>query len=486
MNPRRLSATNRTQATKIFVDNTKMFVDSPGHDPNHRRHGRPTPSWPSCACCGTADPAPSARSTMSSHASGRPAYTTALKLLQIMTEKGLVGATRPIGRTSTSRALSEEQTQRQLVRDLLDRAFGGSASKLVMQALAARRATPEELGEIRKLIESAGRREADDDAMMSRRLRSWLHAAGRAGHRLGAAAVRLAGRAHRRAHRARARRAAPQRRRRPLRRRDDRLCADADVPVVTAVQKYPCRCARRQRLRASIAATTASARSRSCPMPPLSTSVRAAVASARRRRTSSVAGAAVSSARLPPASRRRALAAVAGPRLAVGVLCSRLRLLTGWLWVQRLKHARQRRRRASRWQRMAARLSRRLHIVARVPSARVDAGRTCRRSIGWLKPVVLLPASALAGLSPAAARGDPRARARAHPPARLPGEPAADAGRDAAVLSSGRLVALAADPHRARELLRRSRRQPLRRSRCCTRTPWRISSSSARQPARTS
>jgi predicted transcriptional regulator len=89
------------------------------------------------------------------------AYTTALKLLQIMTEKGLVR------RDETDRThiyhprLSEEQTQRQLVRDLLDRAFGGSASKLVMQALAARRATPEELGEIRKLIET--RREARDD-----------------------------------------------------------------------------------------------------------------------------------------------------------------------------------------------------------------------------------------------------------------------------------------------------------------------------------
>ena len=89
------------------------------------------------------------------------AYTTALKLLQIMTEKGLVR------RDETDRThiyhsrLSEEQTQRQLIRDLLDRAFGGSASKLVMQALAARRSTPEELGEIRKLIET--RREGRDD-----------------------------------------------------------------------------------------------------------------------------------------------------------------------------------------------------------------------------------------------------------------------------------------------------------------------------------
>lgn len=89
------------------------------------------------------------------------AYTTALKLLQIMTEKGLVRRDET-DRTHIYHArLSEAQTQRQLVRDLLDRAFGGSSSKLVMQALAARRATPEELGEIRKLIEM--RREVRDE-----------------------------------------------------------------------------------------------------------------------------------------------------------------------------------------------------------------------------------------------------------------------------------------------------------------------------------
>jgi BlaI family transcriptional regulator, penicillinase repressor len=92
---------------------------------------------------------------------GPTAYTTALKLMQIMTEKGLVRRDES-DRTHVYQArLTEGQTQRQLVRDLLDRAFGGSASKLVMQALNARRATPEELGEIRKLIEA--RREARDD-----------------------------------------------------------------------------------------------------------------------------------------------------------------------------------------------------------------------------------------------------------------------------------------------------------------------------------
>lgn len=89
------------------------------------------------------------------------AYTTALKLMQIMTEKGLVR------RDETDRThvyhprLTEEQTQRQLVRDLLERAFGGSSSKLVMQALNAKRTTPEELGEIRRIIEA--RREGRDD-----------------------------------------------------------------------------------------------------------------------------------------------------------------------------------------------------------------------------------------------------------------------------------------------------------------------------------
>lgn len=80
-------------------------------------------------------------------------YTTALKLLQIMTEKGLVLRDES-QRTHVYRASrSEEQTQRQLVGDLVRRAFGGSASGLVMQALAARKASAEELAEIREMID---------------------------------------------------------------------------------------------------------------------------------------------------------------------------------------------------------------------------------------------------------------------------------------------------------------------------------------------
>src|SRR3954466_5233259 len=81
------------------------------------------------------------------------AYTTALKLLQIMTDKGLVRRDAADRSHVYQARMTQAQTQRQLVRDLLDRAFGGSASKLVMQALAARRASPAELGEIRRLLD---------------------------------------------------------------------------------------------------------------------------------------------------------------------------------------------------------------------------------------------------------------------------------------------------------------------------------------------
>ncbi len=81
-------------------------------------------------------------------------YTTVLKMLQIMTEKGLVGRDES-RRAHVYRArVGEEQTQQHLLGDLLDRAFQGSTARLVMQALSARRAAPEELAEIRRWLES--------------------------------------------------------------------------------------------------------------------------------------------------------------------------------------------------------------------------------------------------------------------------------------------------------------------------------------------
>ena len=88
------------------------------------------------------------------------AYTTVLKLLQIMTEKGLVRRDESSRTHVYEAAFSEDQTQQQLVADLLDKVFDGSAARLVLQALAARRASPAELAEIRKLLDKhrGGRR----------------------------------------------------------------------------------------------------------------------------------------------------------------------------------------------------------------------------------------------------------------------------------------------------------------------------------------
>jgi predicted transcriptional regulator len=79
-------------------------------------------------------------------------YTTVLKLLQIMTEKGLVVRDEAQRAHIYEARYSEQKTQRQLLSDLADRAFGGSAAKLVMQALSGRKATPDELNQIREIL----------------------------------------------------------------------------------------------------------------------------------------------------------------------------------------------------------------------------------------------------------------------------------------------------------------------------------------------
>ena len=91
------------------------------------------------------------------HAERATGYTTVLKLLQIMADKGLVDRD-DTDRTHVFAArLSEERTQRQLLQDLLDRAFGGSALKLVMQALSSKKASAEELAQIRQLLDERER-----------------------------------------------------------------------------------------------------------------------------------------------------------------------------------------------------------------------------------------------------------------------------------------------------------------------------------------
>jgi BlaI family penicillinase repressor len=80
-------------------------------------------------------------------------YTTVLKLLQIMTTKGTVR------RNETQRAhvyescLPAEQTKRQIAGDMLQRVFAGSASQLMVHALAGSKASAEEIGELRRLLD---------------------------------------------------------------------------------------------------------------------------------------------------------------------------------------------------------------------------------------------------------------------------------------------------------------------------------------------
>ena len=79
-------------------------------------------------------------------------YTTVLKLMQIMTEKGLVERDENCRPQIYRPCLPREQTERQLIKDLVDRAFGGSAKRLVMQALEVKKASPNELAQIEKLL----------------------------------------------------------------------------------------------------------------------------------------------------------------------------------------------------------------------------------------------------------------------------------------------------------------------------------------------
>ena len=165
------------------------------------------------------------------------------------------------------------------------------------------------------------------------------------------------------------------------------------LPVVSGVQKF-------QSLRAEASAaaaadapvfTQAEGRARDAQR-----TVPATPASAGRETADR--GSALSTSRVLPSLRLEPLLPALILTWIVGVSMLSLRLLTGWIWVQRLR-ARGTAPAAAEWQRMATRLSRRLHIaraITLLESTLVDVPTV----IGWLKPVVLLPASAVAALSP--------------------------------------------------------------------------------------
>ena len=84
-------------------------------------------------------------------------YTTVLKLMQIMADKRLVRRDESQRTHVYEPAAGEDQTQRRLVREMLERVFNGSARKLVLHALSARKATPQEIAEIRSLLDEMER-----------------------------------------------------------------------------------------------------------------------------------------------------------------------------------------------------------------------------------------------------------------------------------------------------------------------------------------
>lgn len=80
-------------------------------------------------------------------------YTTVLKLMQIMTDKGLLACDKTVRPQIYRAAKSRNSTQKQLVRDLLDRAFAGSPGNLILQALSTKKSTAEERRRIRDFLD---------------------------------------------------------------------------------------------------------------------------------------------------------------------------------------------------------------------------------------------------------------------------------------------------------------------------------------------
>jgi len=89
-------------------------------------------------------------------------YTTTLKQMQLMLEKGLLTRSERFRSHVYEPAAPREQLQKQIAGDLLNRVFGGSASSLVMGALAAKPASAEELAEIRRMIETYAEKKGGD------------------------------------------------------------------------------------------------------------------------------------------------------------------------------------------------------------------------------------------------------------------------------------------------------------------------------------
>lgn len=96
---------------------------------------------------------PSTVREVHNHISKGVGYTTVLKQMQMMVEKGLLSRTEQFRSHVYAPRIAKQQTQRRLARNLLQRAFDGSARDLVLGALSAQKVSPDELADIRKLLD---------------------------------------------------------------------------------------------------------------------------------------------------------------------------------------------------------------------------------------------------------------------------------------------------------------------------------------------
>jgi predicted transcriptional regulator len=149
------------RTTKIFVDFTKVFVHIPAKQEHFAhftmpKHQLPKPTDGELAILGVLwrhGPRTVREVYSEFNRTRQTGYTTVLKMLQIMAEKGLVTRDETRKTHVYEAALAQKEAQRWFVGDLLDRVFNGSAHRLVLQALSAKKATPDELAEIRQLLD---------------------------------------------------------------------------------------------------------------------------------------------------------------------------------------------------------------------------------------------------------------------------------------------------------------------------------------------
>jgi predicted transcriptional regulator len=99
------------------------------------------------------DLGPSTVREVHTHVAKDTGYTTVGKQMQVMLEKGLLVRSERFRTHVYEASIAREQTQQQLARNLLQRAFGGSAKNLVLGALSSQKVSPEELAEIRTLLD---------------------------------------------------------------------------------------------------------------------------------------------------------------------------------------------------------------------------------------------------------------------------------------------------------------------------------------------